>query len=160
MKEMMMAPKDSEIAQIVATIWQSVLGIECQPTTDLPGASTGTMLGCVHITGAWQGAVVLGCPKAFAARAATIMFNTPDQECNVTDMQDAIAELTNMIGGNLKALLTDAEACQLSLPSVVAGSDYITRIPGSRPINRIAIECGDHVIVINVLEKLAEACAA
>ena len=155
-----MPVKDSEIAQIVAAIWQSVLGIECVPTTDLPGASGSTMLGCVHITGSWQGAVVLGCPRAFASRAATIMFNTSQEDCNVTDMQDAVAELTNMIGGNLKGLFSYDHACQLSLPSVVTGTDYTTRIPGSQPLNRIAIECGDHVIVINVLEKLAAANAA
>jgi len=145
-----MPVKDSEIAQIVAAIWQSVLGIECVPTTDLPGASGSTMLGCVHITGSWQGAVVLGCPRAFASRAATIMFNTSQEDCNVTDM----------IGGNLKGLFSYDHACQLSLPSVVTGTDYTTRIPGSQPLNRIAIECGDHVIVINVLEKLAAANAA
>jgi chemotaxis protein CheX len=159
-----MALQDADITQIVATIWQSVLGVECGLAAEVPvlpeSASSGTLSACVQITGAWKGAVVLTCPEAFAGEAAMRMFNTPEGERSLTDMQDAIAELSNMIGGNLKGLLTVADACQLSLPSVVAGADYTTRIPGSRLVHRIPLECSGHTIVINVLQKSAAANAA
>ena len=159
-----MALHDAEIAQIVTTICQSVLGIDATQVGDVPPlsavASAGTLSACVQITGAWQGAVVLGCTDAFAIQAATIMFTSATEDRNLTDMQDAVAEISNMIGGNLKGLLTVGDACQLSLPSVVAGADYITRIPKSRPLHRIAMECGGHVIVVTVLEKIAAVKAA
>jgi chemotaxis protein CheX len=152
--------KNEDIVQIISTIWQSLLGIERVSETELPVTVSGSMASCVQITGEWQGAVVLGCGEAFAARAATAMFETQDQDRNRTDMQDAVAELTNMIGGNLKGLLDLPQACQLSLPSVVAGADFTTRVPGSRLINRIALVCDGDVIVVSVLEKLPVAKAA
>lgn len=153
--------QDSDIAQVVSTIWQSVLQMECEPAADLPGASPHVMAACVQITGEWKGTVILGCTGAFAARAAQAMFATPAEDTNPIDMQDAVAELANMIGGNLKALLPVGSACQLSLPSVVAGADYTTRVPGSRPINRVVMDCcGGLKVVINVLEKVPAAKAA
>ena len=155
-----MTLKNEDIVQIIATIWQSLLGIEAVTETDFPVAVSGSMAGCVQITGEWKGAVILSCGEAFAGRAATRMFQTQQQDRNQTDMQDAVAELTNMIGGNLKGLLDLPHACQLSLPSVVAGADFTARIPGSRLINRIALQCDGDVIVVNVMEKLPEARAA
>jgi chemotaxis protein CheX len=151
---------NTDIVQIVSTIWQSLLGIEAVTETELPIAISGSMATCVQITGEWQGAVILGCGESFATKAATIMFETPQKDRNRTDMQDAVAELTNMIGGNLKGLLDLPHACQLSMPSVVVGADFTTRVPGSRVINRIALECDGEVIVVSVLEKLPEAKAA
>jgi chemotaxis protein CheX len=152
--------QETDITQIVTTIWQSVLGVDCVQSADFPQTSAGCLATCVQITGAWQGAVILSCPEAFAARAATVMFDTPVEDRKLTDMQDAIAELTNMIGGNLKGLLPVTDACQLSLPAVIAGADFTTRIPGSRLIHRIALDCGGQTIVVNVLEKLPTAKAA
>ena len=152
--------KETDIEQIVATIWQSVLGIEGVHSTDVPRTAPDAMATCVQITGGWQGAVVLGCSQAFARHAATVMFNTSAEDRNLTDMQDAIAELTNMIGGNLKGLLPVADACQLSLPAVIAGADFTTRIPGSQLLKRVALDCGGETVVVNVLEKLPVARAA
>ena len=150
---MIMKFNDADLAHIVATIWESVLGITCVHTSDDPGCSQHTVSACVQITGAWKGAVLLSCPLPFARRAASLMFDTAAGECSLHDMQDAVAELTNMIGGNLKGTLPEAETCQLSLPSVVAGADYTARVPGSQLLNRVAMDCGGQVVLASVLEK-------
>ena len=134
---MAIALQDQEIAQI-ATIWEAVLGMGRACTTAMrSGASSRhSMSACVQITGAWQGAVVLGCPSRslLAPERRSTMFNIPRRECaSLTDMQDAIAELTNMIGGNLKGLLHPLAirvSCHCRPWSPAA--DYTTRIPGSR----------------------------
>ena len=148
---------DADLANIIATIWESVLGITCVHTSDDPGCKEHTISACVQITGVCQGAVLLSCPQPFALRAASMMFNTAPTECTLTDVQDAVAELTNMIGGNLKGILPDAELCQLSLPAVVAGGDYIARVPGSRSVSRLAMDCGGQIVLVNVLEKVPAA---
>lgn len=152
--------KDQDVVRIVEMIWGSVLGMECVAVAEVPAPAAGTMAACVQITGAWQAAVVLCCPEAFAAAAAAAMFGSPAEDATATDMQDALAELVNMIGGNLKGVLETPDACQLSLPAVVAGADYTARVPGSRPLNRVAVRCGEHTLVVNVLEKLPAARAA
>ena len=47
---------------------------------------------------------------------------------------DALGELANMIGGNLKALLPSNVG--LSLPSIVRGNDYVVRLRGGVVVNR------------------------
>jgi CheY-specific phosphatase CheX len=54
-------------------------------------------------------------------------------------MQDALGEITNMTGGNIKALLPGA--CHLSLPAVVEGTSYTIRVPSTRIVTRVPFEC-------------------
>lgn len=151
---------DTDIVKVVSLICTSVLGLECIPAAELSTALPMAMTACVQITGSWQGAVVLACPENFAAHAAAVMFNLPADDRNPTDMQDAIAELTNMIGGNIKGLLQVNEACHLSLPAVVAGPAYAARVPGSRLLKQVLLDCDGQTIVVYVLEKVAESEAA
>jgi CheY-specific phosphatase CheX len=50
------------------------------------------------------------------------------------DVIDAVGELVNMIGGNLKRILPPGVV--LSLPSVVIGGDYSVRVCGGRLVDR------------------------
>ncbi len=58
------------------------------------------MTGCIQISGAWQGAVILQCSEGFARNAASRMLCLEDEDITSADIQDSFAELTNMIGGN------------------------------------------------------------
>jgi chemotaxis protein CheX len=86
-----------------------------------------------------------------ARLAASIMFSNDPHKVTIADLQDAVAELVNMIGGNFKALLP--ETCYLSLPSVVEGGDYSARVPGSALLGRVPFVCEGHAMSITVLEK-------
>lgn len=151
---------DNDISQIVSTICQSILGIADATPVEPQKPASGMIAACVQITGGWQGAVVLACPQPLAAKAAATMFGLEASACTDTDMQDAIAELTNMIGGNFKGLLALDEPCQLSLPAVVAGADYVARVPGSRPIHHVAVAAEGHVLQVLIVEKSPVARAA
>ena len=50
------------------------------------------------------------------------MFSVPEGELGDEDLRDALGELTNMVGGNIKTLLPGSEF--ISLPTVIEGSDY------------------------------------
>jgi hypothetical protein len=60
-------------------------------------------------------------------------------------------ELTNITGGNLKALLP--EPCYLSLPAVADGSDYGLWILDSRLRTQLTFNCHDHPFQVTVLER-------
>ena len=75
--------------------------------------------------------MLLQVPEAVARRAAAVMFELDASAASLEDMQDAVGELTNMTGGNVKALLEGQ--CALSLPAVVEGRDYSIPCPGARP---------------------------
>ncbi len=141
-----------EIYQITGTIWETTVGLRIEPgSPDSIGNRARSTAACIQITGAWNGAILLDCPVEVARLAASIMFSTDTAHVSTTDLQDAVAELVNMIGGNFKALLP--ETCYLSLPSVIEGGDYSTRVPGAKLLGRVPFICEGHAMCIAVLEK-------
>ncbi len=144
-------PFDEEITQLTTMVWDSILHLSIEPEGGPLPEDDRTMSACVQITGAWRGAVALSCGAEMAAEAATVMFAIADGSPEKNDMQDAMGELVNMIGGNIKALLP--ETCHLSLPSVVEGSDYSVRVPGSRLVTRVPFRCGVHALTVSLLES-------
>ncbi len=144
---------DEDILQISETIWSSVVGLELEPAD--PSAVTdrtdATLAGCVHITGAWKGAVALHCSERLARQVAAVMFDVDAALATIGQTQDAVGELVNMTGGNLKALLP--EPSQLSLPTVAQGTDFTARVPGSRLAGQMAFRCLGEPILVTVLER-------
>jgi chemotaxis protein CheX len=142
-----MSTLEDSICEITENVWSSVLGLPVTRTIGL--ISEPGITGCVQIAGAWQGAVILRCGAELADRAATIVFET---EATTKDqLQDVLAELSNMMGGNIKALM--AEPSRLSLPTVIDGTNYLARMPGSRLVSELAFDCEGHRFLVTVLEK-------
>ena len=108
------------LAEITESIFSSMLGlpIERCSSDDAPATAT-SLIGAVEICGAFEGAVTVECSAAFARKAAAVMFSVAETEVSSGEMADMLGELTNMIAGNLKALVG---GCQLSLPTVVEGA--------------------------------------
>jgi chemotaxis protein CheX len=138
------------IRDITESIFSSVLGLSIYET-DAARLATGvsTLGGRVRITGAFEGSVALHCSDGLARRAASIMFATPD--AGPEDAQEVIAELANMAGGNIKALM--AEPSELSLPAVAEGTDLVDRVPGSRLVTAVSFECSGEPLVVSLLER-------
>jgi chemotaxis protein CheY-P-specific phosphatase CheC len=105
----------------VEMIWDSTLQLPVQPLDQVPATQPGAVVGSIHITGAWEGAITLVCDDRLARQAAAVMFGLADHELTREHVLDAIGELTNMAGGNLKALLPGP--CQLSLPQTAVPTD-------------------------------------
>ncbi|MGN6605563.1 MAG: chemotaxis protein CheX [Jatrophihabitans sp.] len=74
----------------------------------------------VSMTGEWPGHVVVGCSDGFARRFASRLFLT--DIVSDSDIVDAIGELANVVGGNVKSVVPGPNV--LSLPHVVRGSEY------------------------------------
>jgi chemotaxis protein CheX len=144
---------ESEIRQLTEMIWATILSLPLHREKDFAANRAGrAMAACVQITGAWQGAVALHCPVAFGERAARIMFKIPPQApLSMSDMQDALGELANMLGGNVKSLLP--EPCHLSLPAVVEGADYTARMPGSHVVTKVGFECEQMPLQVTLLGR-------
>jgi chemotaxis protein CheX len=123
-----------DIYDIVRTIWDAVLGWEIQPSVDarLLNGSGSFRTGIIQIAGAWEGAVVCSGSEELMRRAAAVVFQTPQDVVTIDMVQDALMELVNMIGGNVKALLPGPS--YLSLPEVVEGSNDSLYLPASQPI--------------------------
>jgi chemotaxis protein CheX len=96
--------------------------------------------GCVRISGAWQGTVVLQASVGLATEVARRMFRIEARDVVEEDLRDALAELTNMIGGNIKSLVPSPSF--LSIPTVTTDNDFVLPLSGAELVNDISISCG------------------
>ena len=102
-----MSIKVEDLARIVDNIWGTFLGSNVERTehgTPLEGNEF-TLVGCIQITGAWEGTTVMHCSQTSARLAVAKMFNENPDDVTAEQIEDAIYELTNMTAGNVKTLL-------------------------------------------------------
>ena len=110
-------PDVAQLLDITRNVWTEFLGIGLSPVRSGQALPRSVLTGClasVTIAGAWNGAVSVGCSRPLARRAAASMFALPTGDITPEHMQDALSELANIIGGNVKALLPGPST--LSLP--------------------------------------------
>jgi CheY-specific phosphatase CheX len=144
---------ETEICQYTLDIWKSILDLDVKKTAEeyCPLGEEDILAGCVHISGEWEGAVTLDCPMELAQKVASIMFNMADDEVTPDLVQDALGELTNMTGGNIKSLLP--EPCYLSLPAVTQ-TKHGLRNPGSELVTSVTFQCWGYKFKVSVLKKV------
>lgn len=143
---------DEEISNFTQSIWQSTLSLEVK-RTDTPFQANGnqnTLAGSVQITGEWKGSVIIHCSKNLAQKAAAIMFSEKEEDTSMEDIKDALGELANMTGGNIKSLLP--EPCYLSLPAV-AVTDHDIHVPGSKQVVNLTFECENIPFMVTMVKK-------
>ncbi len=109
--------------------------------------------GCIAIDGAFKGTVTLTCPKRFAFELARTMLDMSEDETSEDAAKDALAELTNVVGGNVKSLISSliGDTCRLTLPVVASGDVHVS---GGQLREEVWFRCGDDVIVVGVVEAL------
>jgi chemotaxis protein CheX len=130
---------DTQIEQIVQSIFSSMLGMEVVRSPEGAAACDECVLGTIQITGARSMSVILGVSDGAARAATSAMLMLPIQDISDTDSRDVVAELANMIGGNLKSLLPGP--LYLSLPTVVAGRDLGLQVPGAELVEDVSLSC-------------------
>ncbi len=142
-----------KLSEAVETVWSTMLGLEATTSQVMVGnrLKPSMMTGCIQITGAWQGAVTVECSGGLARRVASIMFG--EDACDITSDQinDALGELTNIVGGNIKALLP--EPSHLSMPAVTEGTDYFFSVPGSRQMAQMSFSCEGKPFQVTILQN-------
>ena len=141
---------DSDANHLVESIWGSVFNMEVSTVeeSEVPDES---LTGVVHITGDWEGAVILRCSQSHSRTVATKMFGVPIDEVNVDDIVDVMCELTNMTGGGVKAVLSGNSA--LALPMVIDGSDYRVAVRNCELESQFSYDCDGEPVVVEILRR-------
>jgi chemotaxis protein CheX len=149
----MMTSHEADLDDITRTIWGTLFehAIERSDCT-LTGVES-TVTSIVHIDGAWRGAVMLRCPQALGAALTAEMLRS-ETEPTFDDIGDALGELTNMVAGNLKALLPAPST--ISLPAVVFGSDYELDVPNTTVVARVPFICDGQPVVVILVQRSVE----
>jgi chemotaxis protein CheX len=114
-------PSYDDVQMVVDEVWSSFLGAEDPLLPSAPGELNVGWSAAVTISGEWHGMVSVELPTGLAEEVARRMLAIPESEPTTLDedIADAVGELVNMIGGNVKSLMPGPSA--LSLPVVAAG---------------------------------------
>jgi chemotaxis protein CheX len=132
-------------------IWSTMLGLTLD---DTPGpAACDFVTAFVQITGDWNGAVTVELASPLAHRVAAALFAMEPAEVGDGEVGDAVGEVANMLGGNVKALLNGS--CQLSLPSVVRTRQETLPVSAGRLAAMLALSSEADSLRISVFESAA-----
>ncbi|MDX6202501.1 MAG: chemotaxis protein CheX [Frankiales bacterium] len=140
-----------DVCIITQDVWASFLDVHIERIAlDESLSGRPSIVGAVRVTDAWFGAVVLEVTPGLARTVAATMFSSTPDVVTDAEVVDALGELTNMIGGNIKSLLPAPS--QLSLP-MVADSVWPTSVPGSVDVCRIAFSVGPETAHVSVWQS-------
>ena len=148
---------DQEIREYTDQIWRQVLRLEVSPLEgdDVDADSLLAKEGvtaAIQFTGdSWSGACLLHFSITTAARLAASLLELEVEEVDVKTRDDAMGELTNMLGGNLKPFLPGP--LKLSLPTVSAGEGAHLKFPKTATRSRCFFESSGETFMITLLEK-------
>lgn len=140
------------LLDLVTQVWTGMLelGIECIDEADR-WVPERWLTGCIQFTGTWAGTLVLECSADLGRRVASVMFGVDLDAVTPGEMLDAIGEMTNVLGGNLKSLL--AVPCQLSLPSIVEGGPGTVSVLGGRRHCRMHLASVGEPAIVTMWER-------
>lgn len=121
-----------ELVEIVPYVWDCVLGQSVDPVAiELDWGDHKHLCAVISISGQWTGDVVLESSVEVARAAASRMFSTPEEDLAFDEVQDALAELANVIGGNIKSLVPARPISACPASPAAATSTTATRSPPS-----------------------------
>jgi len=152
MKSIEQLPDAVDIAVLIQQVVWAFLGEQAQPV-DERFTSGERWTGCIMVDGPFRGAVTVTASPRLARRLGKVMF--AEEEPSAEEARDAFAEFTNVIGGNLKALLSMlvGETCHLCMPIVAQGS---VQIPGARRCRETDFEFGGEHLAVDIFELARE----
>jgi chemotaxis protein CheX len=115
-------------------VFVTMLGLEpscSEPYIEkAPAAPTEGVVSLVGLAGQWVGTGTVSCSAHLACQVSSRMLATPIDSVG-EEVLDVVAELTNMIIGNVKTSLEEhLGALGLSIPTVVFGKNFTTKSVG------------------------------
>ncbi len=140
-----------DVAQIVQEVWSSMLGLDVEPLEVEIDSSGPAVAGSVGVSGATDCLISMEMQEAAARAVAAAMFGLEADGVSDDDVADAVGELTNMVGGNIKSLLP--EPSTLSLPVVAHGTIPALRVVGAKVLLSQGFLSGDHPVYVNVWNR-------
>ncbi len=103
-----------------------------------------SITGMVGLAGRYRGVLAVHIPRELALDITSSFLGMEVDDLN-EDVEDAIGEIANMLGGNVKTLLSDqGKEIQLSVPSTISGSSYVFQTMEDADQIVLPFEAGGH----------------
>lgn len=117
----------TKIIESTAEIFSTMVMMEVAVEEEPPPAVrplTDTISGIIGLAGTHKGILAIHLPNPVALAITASFLGLEVEEIN-EDVEDAVGELANMLGGSVKAILSEkGRDIDLSLPTTIAGKDY------------------------------------
>ena len=104
------------LEQFTTDVCDSMLGLNINPVAADKAPEETCIVGSVDISGEWEAGVDVYVPEELGREIAANMFMMSDDELDDAEVLDAIGEVANMIGGNIKGCFNGE--CNLTIPVV------------------------------------------
>ena len=117
---------EATLSETVSFVWQTFVGTDICEGGQADFATPHSA--AISIGGPWTATIIVSIGEDLVRRYAAGLFDMEIDELTADDIRDALGELVNVVGGNIKGLLDDDGHSTLSLPIVsgpaplVAGS--------------------------------------
>lgn len=116
-----------KVIESVKEIFSSMIMMEISVSGNLHEQTiplADSISGVIGLAGTYKGVMAIHLPNMVATAITSNFLGMEVDEIN-EDVEDAIGELANMLGGNVKSILSErGRDIDLSLPSTISGRQY------------------------------------
>ena len=144
---------EEAVTSILTDVMLTMFGSTVSGPVTLPSDTVAPVTAAVYFVGGWKGAVFLQCPPSLCYLLASRMLGIPMPDSVDDDVRDTMGEACNMVAGNLKSVIL--HGAELSLPSIVQGSDYSLRVCGQAVVARWCYEIDDLPCMVSIIQMEA-----
>jgi len=119
------------IIKATCDVFRTMMSLKAVPgevSVERAQVRSAEVIGSIGVAGFLSGSISLFLPRKLVDRAVAAMLMMEPEEISKDDVIDAVGELVNMVGGNIKTeLFQQAPLFDISVPSVYVGQDLQRR---------------------------------
>ncbi len=140
------------LQQVVNDVCFGMLGLSMEPVESESCEEKDALSAVVRISGGWNSLVQVLAPMSTARVIASTMFATSEDDLSEEEIRDAVGEIVNMVGGNLKGIMEGDSS--LSLPCVGLADGEAPFGQGFDGIT-VAHRCQGDALIVRLLDRSA-----
>jgi chemotaxis protein CheX len=133
---------------LVCVAWSTFIGVDLE-RVDAHPSEVDVVCSSIAISGPSNATVLFFADRDVARGGASLVLGIPPDELEDPDVHDVFGEIVNIIGGNLKGVVSDEGDWRLSLPVV---SNAMQHAPGSRLVTEVCFAAEGGTIGCQILE--------
>jgi chemotaxis protein CheX len=144
-------PTAEDLDNIAEQVWSAFLQdgheavVDSSERDDFPS----DLAASIAIVGAFEGHVIVACSREGSLNVASALFEMEPAEVSPDEVGDALGELVNVLGGNVKSMLPAPST--MSLPHVASTTDG--HWPGTVELCRTVVEWRDTKFTLILLSS-------
>jgi chemotaxis protein CheX len=126
---------------------------DCYPLSDPITKFHCSVTGMVGMAGSYTGMLSIHCPAILAMTVTSNMLGMEVEEVG-EDVNDALGEIANMLGGHVKQVLSKGGLdLNLSIPTVISGETYTIHSISNDDCVVVPFQCGEGRFLVGLTLK-------